>query len=229
MKNQIFNGFSNDTLKFLKSLRENNSKSWFEDNRDDYKKYLLELMQNLVMDLSDIMLDIDFDFEVAPKIDKTISRIYRDIRFSKNKSPYRSNMWIVFKRPQKEWKESPGFFFEIFEDWYRYGMGFYTATKNTMDNMREFIDENPDEFLKLVSPFMKKKQFELEGDQYKRIMDETQPKEIQTWYQRRNLYLVCNKKIDDTLFSNKLVEELYKGFKLLAPFYHFLWEMKGGG
>ena len=74
---------------------------------------------------------------------------------------------------------------------------------------------------------MKNKRFELEGDQYKRILDDTQPEEIMTWYQRRNLYLVCNKKIDETLFSNKLVNELRKGFDLLVPFYHFLWKMKG--
>lgn len=61
------------------------------------------------------------------------------------------------------------------------------------------IDENPKEFLKAISFFAKQKTFVLEGEKYKRIIDKTKSEKIQNWYQRKNMYLVCNRKIDDTL------------------------------
>jgi len=61
------------------------------------------------------------------------------------------------------------------------------------------IDENPKEFLKAISFFAKQNTFVLEGGKYKRIIDKTKPEKIQNWYQRKNMYLVCNRKIDDTL------------------------------
>ncbi|MBN1804340.1 MAG: DUF2461 family protein [Sedimentisphaerales bacterium] len=68
----------------------------------------------------------------------------------------------------------------------------------------------------------KEKTFVLEGEKYKRIIDKTRPEKIQDWYQRKNMYLVCNKKTDKTLFSGKLVDELAYGFNLIAPFYDYL-------
>lgn len=88
------------------------------------------------------------------------------------------------------------------------------------------IDENPKEFLKAISFFAKQKTFVLEGEKYKRIIDKTKPEKIQNWYQRKNMYLVCNRKIDDTLFSSKLLDDFIYGFGLIAPFYHYLQKIR---
>ena len=218
-----FRGFSPNTIKFLKSLEANNNKLWFEKHRDDYKKFVLEPSRCLVNDLGDFMLKIDPRFEITPVINKTISRIYRDTRFSEDKSLYRSNFWIVFKRQKKEWStEGCAYFFEIFKDFYRYGMGFYDAAPAIMRKFREQIDENPNEFRKAIAFYSKQKIFSLEGENYKRIIDASKPKNIQDWYQKKSMYLVCNKKINETLFSRKLINELKHGFNMLAPIYQFL-------
>ena len=54
-----FKGFSPKTLKFLRGLKANNSKAWFQAHRADYEKYVLQPLRNLVIDLGDFMLDID--------------------------------------------------------------------------------------------------------------------------------------------------------------------------
>ena len=107
----IFNGFPKRAVDFLRELRENNNKAWFEDHRGEYQEYLLKTLQNLCADLSEFMLTIDLHFEIRPAVGKTISRIYRDIRFSKDKSPFRSTMWITFKRQNNDWKDAPSYFF----------------------------------------------------------------------------------------------------------------------
>ena len=142
-----FNGFSKNTLDFLNNVCKKNSKYWFEANKCNYQKYLLEPLQNLVTALGEKMLTIDPYFEIRPLVNKTISRIYRDTRFSKEKSLFKNRMWVTFKRPSKEWKNAPAYFFELSTDSYRYGMGYYSASRNTMDILREAIDENPSVFL----------------------------------------------------------------------------------
>ena len=218
-----FRGFSPKTLKFLRSLKAYNNKTWFQAHRADYEEYVLQPLRDLVTDLGDFILDIDPSFEITPAVNKTISRIYRDTRFSKDKSPFRSTVWFTFKNQKKDWTTHVcGYFFELSIDSYRYGMGFYNAAPAIMSRFREMIDDNPKEFLKAISFFDKQKTFVLEGENYKRIIDKTKPEKIQEWYQRRNMYLVCNRKIDDVLFSNKLVDDLATGFNLIAPFYHYL-------
>ncbi len=218
-----FKGFSPKTLKFLRGLKANNNKAWFQAHRADYEKYVLQPLRDLVIDLGDFMLDIDPYFEITPAVNKTISRIYRDTRFSKDKSPFRSTVWFTFKNQKKDWTTHVcGYFFELSVNSYRYGMGFYNAAPSITGRFRDMIDENPKEFLKAISFFAKQKTFVLEGEKYKRIIDKTKPEKIQNWYQRKNMYLVCNRKIDDTLFSSKLVDVLIYGFGLIAPLYHYL-------
>ena len=223
-----FKGFSKEATTFLKNLRVNNNKTWFLEHKQDYEKFILAPMRSLVVDLGSYMLGIDPDFEVRPAINKTISRIYRDTRFSKNKSPYKTAMWITFKQPRKDWKDAPAYFFEISADSYRYGMGMYGATPATMSNFREMVDKDLKKFKKEIAFYKKQKRFVMGGDKYKRIFDKTKSDEIQDWYQRKNLYFMCSKKNDKVLFSEKLLEELGAGFKILADFYHLLLKVKHG-
>ncbi|MHB8062813.1 MAG: DUF2461 family protein, partial [Ruminiclostridium sp.] len=108
-QNRNFSGFQFQTLDFLSNLVLNNNKTWFDENKDNYQQYILDPLGRLVQDLSRPMLEIDPLFEVTPSVNKTISRIYRDTRFSKNKNPYKDSVWITFKRPGKEWSDVPSF------------------------------------------------------------------------------------------------------------------------
>jgi uncharacterized protein (DUF2461 family) len=105
-------------------------------------------------------------------------------------------------------------------------MGFYDAAPAIMTRFREMIDENPKEFLKAISFFAKQRTFVLEGEKYKRTIDASKPENIQEWYQRKNMYLVCNRKIDNTLYSSKLTDDLIHGFTMIAPFYRYLQRIK---
>ena len=222
-----FKGFSLNGLKFLRGLKANNNKAWFEKHREEYKEYVLEPLRNLVSDLGEFMLDIDPRFEIIPAVNKTISRIYRDTRFSRDKSPFRSTVWFTFKNQNKDWTTLVcGYFFELSVNSYRYGMGFYNAAPAIMAKFREMIDENPKDFLKVISFFENQNVFVLEGEKYKRIIDKTKPEKIQNWYQRKNMYLVCNRKIDKILFSNKLVDDLIAGFNMIAPLYNYFQKIK---
>ncbi len=221
--NGKFEGFTTQAIEFLKNLKENNNKTWFEAHKNEYQKTLLEPLRDLAEDLSGDMLAIDSFLIVGAK---AVSRIYRDTRFAHNKEPYKTTMWLTFKRPGQEWMGAPAYFFEIAADAYRYGMGYYSAAPDTMRRLRRAIDEKPQEFQKAVAFYTKDNPFVVEGELYKKLIDSSKPEEMQVWYQRKNLYLVCNREIGGSLFSGNLIDELVAGFNLLARFYHFLMKLR---
>jgi uncharacterized protein (TIGR02453 family) len=218
-----FQGFSRRTFTFLRDLGRNNDKAWFEDHRVVYEEHVLQPLRSLVDALADSMLGIDLSFEVAPAVGKTISRIYRDTRFSKDKSPFRDCMWLTFKRSGRDWSRYiPGYFLEINPTWYRYGLGFYDAAPDLMAHLRRQIDEDPETFVKAVAWFTRQDVFTLEGERYKRPLGQDQPEPIRTWYQYKSFYLSCNRPIDDAILSPKFAGRLKKHFGLAAPLYHYI-------
>lgn len=222
-----FSGFTPETCAFLRDIATHNAKPWLEAHRSTYEQHILQPLRALVSDLTPAMVMIDPEFEVRPSIGKTISRIRRDTRFSRNKSPYRDTAWITFKRPRTDWQDAPAFFFEISADGYRYGMGFYAAHAATMAVFREGVDEQPEVFARAISwQLAKENAFALEGDTYKRPMPHAHPDTIGTWYNRKNFYVVANAPIDGTLYSSALVTNLARAFHTLEPLYHFLLRLK---
>ena len=184
---------------------------------------MLQPLRDLVTDMADFMLGIDLSFEVAPAVGKTISRIYRDTRFSKDKSPFRDCMWIVFKRSNKDWaRYIPGYFLEINPKSYRYGLGFYDAAPDLMARFRQQIDEDPESFLKAVGWFAKQNVFTLEGETYKRPIGQDKPEPIRTWYSYKSFYLTYDRPIDDAILSPKFADQLMTHFGLAAPLYRYV-------
>ncbi len=218
MSENHFQGFTPQSLKFLKTIKSKNDKEWFEEHKNQYNHLLLEPFRDLVRDLGPSMLSIDMQFEITPSINKTISRIYRDVRFSRDQSLFRDAMWITFKTKKENWQDYPGFFFELTPKTYRYGMGYYSASSATMKLFRKRIDEKPEEFSTLLTLYSKQTVYNVEGEMYKRIFDLSKPDDVQDFYQRKNLY----HQIDDTLFCSHLVEEILECYNLMTPFYIYL-------
>lgn len=221
------NPITEKTTTFLLDIRQNNNKKWFEANRKRYEQELLQPFKDLVTVLTPCIQKIDSAFEVKPGINKTISRIHRDMRFSKDKSPYKSTMWISFKIPSKDWKQTPVFFFEIMPPVYRYGMGFYMPEKSTMDQLRKHIDEERPETLSLIEHYNNQKKFILQGDDYKRQLNKTLAPEFANWYQKKNMFVGRTLEVNKQLYQDKLIKNIENGFEFLTPFYHYFWKLKG--
>lgn len=219
----LFTGFDPQGLLFLRDVRQNNSKEWFDENRSIYDNLLVRPFRSLVSELALPMLQIDDQFETRPAIGKTLSRIHRDTRFSRDKSLYRSNLWLTFKRSSKNWTDAPTYFFEFGPDWWRYGLGYYSASRETMNLFREKMLDNRDHFLSITQSLLS--DFSLEGESYKRALLK-EPQALADWYNRKSFALIYDGKEMETLFDDKLPGLLQAGFERLAPLYHFLMEVE---
>ncbi len=97
-----FCGFTSESFNFFRDLARNNHKSWFDNNRERYEMFVLEPFRGLLRALESSLLNLNPDFETAGKTNGNFSRINRDIRFSKDKSPYKSNYYLyVYDRRRK--------------------------------------------------------------------------------------------------------------------------------
>lgn len=214
--------FSQKTLEFLFENRLRDSREWYEEHKPDYRKYVLEPLQELVAALAPAMLQIDGQFVSEPRVGRTISRIRRDTRFSRDKSLYRDHMWIIFKRGQMYSTEIPGLYFEVNCDGFAYGGGFYDNSTGYMKCMRELVERQDAAYLRAQEAYAAQKVFRMEGATFKRPRYGHLPPEPAQWMEHRNICFTAQSTDMDLLFSDRLAAGLIRDFRKLGPIYDFL-------
>ncbi|HXY25085.1 MAG TPA: DUF2461 family protein [Candidatus Acidoferrum sp.] len=91
--------FTRETFQFFKELGRNNRTPWMEANRERYKATIVQPFRRLLEELSPAVLELDARFDVSGRTGTNFSRINRDIRFAKDKTPYRTQMYLTFSVP----------------------------------------------------------------------------------------------------------------------------------
>ena len=109
--NQFFLGFGSESFAFFQELARNNNKAWFDRNRDRYEAHVTGAFRALLAQLEPFLLRLNPHFETGGKTNRSFSRINRDIRFSKDKSPYKPNFYLyVFDRRRDRDKDGRLYF-----------------------------------------------------------------------------------------------------------------------
>lgn len=213
--------FTQKTLDFLLENRIKDDKSWYEEHKSEYIEFVLNPLKELVIALTPTINDIDDLLICEPKIG-TISRIYRDTRFSLDKSLFRDVQWVGFIRNKGAYYGYPGFFFEFSPAGFRYGVGYYTASTASMNSIRKLILNEDKLFKKALKLYESQNLFALEGELYKKSHYPDKPERLKNWLDRKNIDLIHNSTDFKALFSENLADTLIDGFNLLRPCYHFL-------
>lgn len=224
MKDLVFNGFTPATFQFFKDLEQNNYKEWFDEHKPVYEKELLNPLKALVTTLSPAMYNIDNSFELRPH--RTMSRIYRDTRFSKNKDPYKNFMWVAFQVPVtgEVWKDYPGYFMEFRADTYTLGLGLFQPKKKVMDNFRDEIAYDAEEFQRITQQIVFDRGYSLGGELYKRSIPNELPEYFQPWIQRKGVWIEKVKPVGKELFSPDFANLVKEDFEALEWLYNFMKE-----
>jgi len=133
-----FDGFSHDTLAFLGELAHNNDRDWFASNRERYDRELLERQRAFVYAVGVAFEGVDPRVQCVPAVNRSIFRINRDIRFSRDKSPYKTYsdlfFWIGDDR-----KSAPGYFLRIIPEGLWIGCGAHSLSPEQLARLRSGI------------------------------------------------------------------------------------------
>jgi len=207
-------------IAFMLDLRFNNNKEFMAAHRQEYQQRMRDPHYQLIEALTPLMLQIDPQMEVRPA--KVLSRIFRDTRFARDKSPYRDHHWIAFRHAGEPRESAVLFWFEVTIEHVRWGLGFWGENRGAMDIFRRRLLSHPDDWLGLVKAIGKDR-FVISGDQYKRmaIPGDIHPK-AKAFYPLKDIHLVRQNAEYDWVFTPRLLDELTKDFEALAPFYRLL-------
>lgn len=130
--------FSQDTFRFLTDLEANNSKDWFDAHRADYEAHWKEAALDFIADISSDVAARDPALRAEAKLNKSLRRINRDVRFSKDKSPYAARLHMVFWSGDHP-NRSPGVHIVLNSHGVGYGAGQFGLEPAALKRIRERI------------------------------------------------------------------------------------------
>jgi uncharacterized protein (TIGR02453 family) len=160
--------FSVETLRFLRALKRNNRRDWFNAHRDEYERYVREPMTAVVDRLADDFRAFAPELVASPKV--SMYRIYRDTRFSENKTPYKTHVAAVFPTRGLLKHQGAGVYFHISPAEVWVGGGMYAPEPAQLYMVREHIAANLKQLRAIVeSPGFHRLVGQLEGEKLKRV------------------------------------------------------------
>jgi uncharacterized protein (TIGR02453 family) len=121
--------FRRETFLFFRDLARNNRKEWMDENRERYRECLVHPLRQFLEELSPAILEIDQNFDVCGRTGANFSRINRDIRFAKDKTPYKNQMYLKFQIPTAGDRESGQLYVGLSKEAVTVGFRLYSGAK----------------------------------------------------------------------------------------------------
>ena len=225
-----FAGFPPQTLKFLADLKKNNDRDWFADNRDRYEEHLLAPSLAYIEAMQKPLAKISPLFQAVPKkIGGSLMRIFRDVRFSKDKSLYKTNIGIHFRHEAGCDVHAPGFYVHIEPKECFFGVGTWHPAGDALKSIRDAIDTQPTDWKKAKNGKAFRERFDFAGDSLKRP-----PKGYDADHPliddlKRKDFIVVQSLDARTITQPDFVKQSTDAFKAAVPFTRFLCNAIGVG
>lgn len=214
------------SLDFLKDLSKNNNRDWYHENKKRYEKELKKPFEKLVDSIISKVQKIDPEVDVPAK--KSIFRIYRDTRFSKDKSPYKTHVSAVIAPGGTKNKEYPGFYMHVEPGMLMMGGGAYFLETASLYQVRQFISQNLERFNELVTDTNFVAKYEaIKGEQNKRLPKEfMEAAEQQPLLYNKQFYYMAELPPADVL-RDDFIDYALEYYRAAKPVKDFLKEALG--
>lgn len=209
---------SKTNFDFLKQLKKNNDRNWFADHKGEYIKQ----HENMISFADDLLLEMNkHDNIETPTGKKSLFRIYRDVRFSKDKSPYKTNWAGGFKRATKQLRG--GYYFHIQPENSMIGGGFWAPSKEDLLRIREDIATDASELRKIINSKSFKDTFgTLDGEQLKTCPKGFDKENPNVDLLRYKQFIISKKFTDKEVLSPDFVKQVNTVFKKMRPFFDYM-------
>ncbi|MFC1836776.1 DUF2461 domain-containing protein, partial [Thermodesulfobacteriota bacterium] len=165
-----FSGFPKECIEFFNALKDNNNKEWFAKNKKNFDKAVMGTARDFVQHMGERLRELSPKIMADPRIDKSIFRIYRDVRFSKDKSPYKTHMGILFWEGDDPKMECPGFYFHLEPPDIMFGAGMHCFSRQMLQIYRDAVVDPKlgKSLVKAINEVKKNGDYEIGVKHYKR-------------------------------------------------------------
>jgi uncharacterized protein (TIGR02453 family) len=209
---------SNQTLEFLKKLEKNNNRDWFNENKKEFK--------SIEADTKKVYNRVFEDLKKHDDLDRVkMFRIYRDVRFSKNKTPYKTHFGGSFHRRKPELRG--GYYLHIApNDGSFIATGFWEPNKDDLFRIRKEFELNASE----MHDIKNNKAFKtiwgsLKGDELKSAPRDFDKKHPDIDLIRKKQYIFVKNYTDKEVLSEDFLKDIDKSFKAIRPYFNFMSEV----
>ena len=206
-----------DTISFLRELKLNNNRDWFNENKQRFNS-----IQSGVKEFAN---EVNESLKKSDDIEKLkIFRIYRDLRFSKDKTPYKKNIGMAFHRAKPELRG--GYYLEISADESFIAVGFWNPNKEDLLRIRKEIEVDGQEFKSVINHNKIKDVWgEIKGQELK-----TSPKGFNADHRHIDLikkkqFIFIKKLKDEEILDENFHKKLVSYFVSIRPFFDYMSEI----
>ena len=220
--------FTKRTLAFLTALADNNRRDWFDQHKSEYEDLVRTPALDFIADMAPGLERISPHFQALPrKMDGSLMRVHRDIRFSHNKQPFKTNIGIQFRHELGKDVHAPGYYFHVEPGHCFIAAGLWRPDSTALGKIRAAIVENSDAWIKARDTKAFCERFALAGESLS-----TAPRGYAKDHPlladlRRKDFIGMAQLSDAEILSVKLPNQVAQSFDQATPFMRFMCEALG--
>lgn len=215
--------FSLATFDFLDTLSHNNNRQWFEEHKGEYEARVRQPALDFIEDMAAHLTKFAPNFRAAPKkVGGSLMRVYRDTRFSHNKTPYKTNIGIQFRHALGKDIHAPGFYLHIASDECFIGAGCWHPQADALAKIRCRIAEHPAEWFAARDDRSFNTQFKLAGSTLIRPPKGYLADHVAITDLKRKDFIALSSLTKEDIISNDLIKIATTRFRAATPMMKFL-------
>jgi uncharacterized protein (TIGR02453 family) len=220
--------FSPALFTYLRDLKKNNDRDWFKANKARYDEAVLEPALAFIEDFEPHLHAISPHFVADPRpVGGSLFRIYRDTRFAKDKSPYKTHTGIHFRHELAKSAHAPGFYLHLEPGQVFLGAGIWRPDTEPLAQIRTAIAEDPDRWTRTTRAKPFADLYELGGDSLKRAPAGFDPEHPLIDELKRKDFIAVRTLDDKAPCSRGFLEDTAGTFAAAGPLVHFLCDATG--
>ncbi|MDH3788426.1 MAG: DUF2461 domain-containing protein [Xanthomonadales bacterium] len=218
-----FRGFPKDFFAFFEDLKINNNRVWFNENKGRYRQSVVDPISEFIVCMAPRLHKLSKHYIANPKPHGgSMFRIYRDTRFSKDKTPYKTHAGVQFRHEAGKDAHAPGFYLHLAGDGIFYGGGVWNPASPQLNRIRDFIADNARSWARIVNAPKVKALGGIRGDSLKRPPRGFDAQHVHIDDLKRKSFYIMTEVPADHALKPEFINEVTEGFRRALPLNRFI-------
>jgi uncharacterized protein (TIGR02453 family) len=229
---KAFPGFPEKTVIFLRDLAAHNDRDWFAAHKAEYEAVVLAPSRAFVLAMGERLRRLAPGIKFDPRANGSLFRIYRDTRFSTDKSPFKTNLGILFWEGNGPRMDCSSYYFHLEPPTLMLGGGLYVFSRPLLERYRRAVadPEYGPELAAIVKKITARPGYTMGGEHYKRVPAGYDADPAAAGLLRHaGLYAGCEAPIPAELYTPGIIDYCLERFKPMEPLHRWLAALTGGG
>lgn len=218
-----FKGFPRDFFNFFEALKNNNNRAWFSKNKDRYNESVVNPVSEFIVAIAPALGKISRHYVANPKPHGgSMFRIYRDTRFSKDKTPYKTHAGVQFRHEAGKDAHAPGFYVHLAAEGLFFGGGIWNPPTPHLNRIRDYIADNARSWARIVNAKRVRDVGGIRGESLKRPPRGFNAEHVHIDDLKRKSFTIMTEAPTRDALRPEFLAEVVDGFRRAAPLNRFI-------